>query len=52
MLQENIHFVHSDMGTDISSTKVRCAVRRKLSIKYLVEEEVVNYIEHHNLYSV
>ena len=38
------------MGTDISSTKVRLAVRRGQSIKHLVTDEVIQYIEDKGLY--
>lgn len=35
---------------DISSTKIRLFIRRDMSIRYLVPEPVVQYIEDHNLY--
>ena len=35
---------------DISSTKIRLFRRRDMSIRYLVPEPVVQYIEAHNLY--
>eukprot|EP00095_Tigriopus_kingsejongensis_P005825 maker-scaffold425_size175135-snap-gene-0.44 protein:Tk05825 transcript:maker-scaffold425_size175135-snap-gene-0.44-mRNA-1 annotation:"nicotinamide mononucleotide adenylyltransferase 1" len=48
--QENIHFVLSNMGTDISSTKIRQAQRRGRSIRYLAPNEVIEYIQKHQLY--
>lgn len=36
---------------DISSTKIRLFLRRDMSIRYLVPEPVVQYIEEHDLYS-
>ncbi len=47
----NIYFALSDMGTDVSSTKVRLAVKRKKSIKYLVADAVIDYIRSNCLYS-
>lgn len=38
------------MQNDISSTKIRLFRRRDMSIRYLVPEPVVQYIEAHNLY--
>lgn len=49
--QENIHFALSDMGSDISSTKVRLAIRRNRSVRYLVNDDVIKYILENNLYS-
>lgn len=36
--------------TNISSTLIRDRVRKKLSIKYLVQEKIEKYITDHNLY--
>lgn len=38
------------MQNDISSTKIRLFRRRDMSIRYLVPEPVVQYIEAHGLY--
>lgn len=51
MSQENIFFVLSDMGSDISSTKVRLAVRRGRSVRYIVHDDVIKYIKDHELYT-
>ena len=48
--RENILTCISDMGTDISSTKVRLAVRRGKSVRYIVADEVIEYIRQNNLY--
>ena len=49
--RENILTCISDMGTDVSSTKVRLAIRRGKSVKYIVVDEVIEYIRHNNLYT-
>lgn len=49
--QNNIHLVHEWITNDISSTKIRQALRRGHSIRYLVPEHVQAYIEKHNLYN-
>jgi nicotinic acid mononucleotide adenylyltransferase len=35
----------------VSSTKIRTAVRRGDSVKYLVPDSVIEYIEKNNLYA-
>lgn len=37
-------------GSDISGTEIRERLRKKLSIKYLVPEDVITYIQDHKLY--
>ena len=38
------------MQNDVSSTKIRLFLRRDMSIRYLVPEPVVQYIEANTLY--
>lgn len=47
----NIHLVNEWITNDISSTKIRRALRRGQSIRYLVPDLVREYIEKHSLYS-
>lgn len=47
----NIHLVTEWIANDISSTKIRRALRRGQSIRYLVPDLVGDYIEKHGLYS-
>ncbi|GFN75675.1 nicotinamide/nicotinic acid mononucleotide adenylyltransferase [Plakobranchus ocellatus] len=50
--QENIVIVTEWIFNDISSTKVRRALRRGESVKYLVQDSVIDYIRKHQLYGV
>lgn len=50
--KNNIEIVNEWMTNDISSTKVRRAVKRGDSIRYLVQDSVINYIAQHQLYTV
>lgn len=48
--KDNIWVIQQLVQNDISSTKIRLFRRRDMSIRYLVPEQVVHYIEEHNLY--
>ncbi|XP_062822036.1 nicotinamide/nicotinic acid mononucleotide adenylyltransferase 1 [Anolis carolinensis] len=47
----NIHLVEEWVTNDISATKIRRALRRGQSVRYLVPDAVLAYIEQHNLYT-
>lgn len=49
--QENIFLVTDWMPILISATQIRRALRRGESVKYLVQDTVIDYIREHNLYS-
>ena len=46
----NIHVVPQLIQNDVSSTKIRSLRKQKMSIRYLVPDPVISYIEEHNLY--
>lgn len=48
---DNIHQVEQTVMNDVSSTKVRLLLRKEYSVRYLLPESVVDYIEEHGLYS-
>lgn len=49
--RQNIFLVREWMRNESSATEVRRALRRGLSIKYLIPDSVIEYIEKHNLYT-
>ncbi|KAG9482474.1 hypothetical protein GDO78_011257 [Eleutherodactylus coqui] len=49
--RHNIHLVEEWITNDISSTKVRRALRRGMSVRYLVPDSVLDYIKKHDLYN-
>lgn len=48
--RKNLIVVKQTIYNDISSSKVRLFVRRGYSIKYLLPNSVIQYIEHNKLY--
>ncbi|XP_048471158.1 nicotinamide/nicotinic acid mononucleotide adenylyltransferase 1 [Rhincodon typus] len=48
--KENIHLVTEWIANDISATKVRRALGRGQSVKYVIPDSVIEYIQKHNLY--
>ncbi|TKA43215.1 hypothetical protein B0A49_11708 [Cryomyces minteri] len=46
----NIHIVPQLIQNDVSSTKIRLFAKRRMSVRYLIPDAVVEYIEEHNLY--
>ncbi|ESO96869.1 hypothetical protein LOTGIDRAFT_214411 [Lottia gigantea] len=50
--QNYIHLVTEWIFNDISATKIRRALRRGESVKYLVQDNVIDYIKKHQLYHV
>nr|XP_056721614.1 nicotinamide/nicotinic acid mononucleotide adenylyltransferase 1 [Euleptes europaea] len=49
--KENIHLVEEWISNEISATKIRRALRRCQSVRYLVSDSVLAYIEKHKLYT-
>uniref|UniRef100_A0AAY4DNB6 Nicotinamide-nucleotide adenylyltransferase n=1 Tax=Denticeps clupeoides TaxID=299321 RepID=A0AAY4DNB6_9TELE len=49
--RKNIHVVHEWVANDISATHVRRALRRRQSVRYLLPDAVMHYIQQHELYS-
>jgi len=48
--KEHIHLLRQYIPNDISSTRIRRAISRGMSVKYLVPEPVIDYIIKHKLY--
>ncbi|EDO48825.1 predicted protein [Nematostella vectensis] len=49
--KNNIHIVTEWIPNEISATKIRCALRRRESIKYLVPDSIIDYIHNNKLYT-
>ncbi|XP_062283299.1 nicotinamide/nicotinic acid mononucleotide adenylyltransferase 1 [Scomber scombrus] len=49
--RKNIHVVHEWVTNEISATHVRRALRRGRSVRYLLPDSVVDYIQEHGLYT-
>ncbi|NWJ00513.1 NMNA3 adenylyltransferase, partial [Crypturellus undulatus] len=49
--QHNIFLVKEWIQNEISATQIRKALRRGLSVKYLLPDSVISYITHHNVYT-
>ncbi|XP_035014469.2 nicotinamide/nicotinic acid mononucleotide adenylyltransferase 1 [Hippoglossus stenolepis] len=49
--RRNIHLVHEWVTNDISATHMRRALRRRQSVRYLLPDAVVSYIQQNDLYS-
>lgn len=48
---QNIFLVTEWVRNETSATEVRRALRRGLSVKYLIPDSVIEYIHQHNLYT-
>lgn len=49
--RKNIHVVHEWVTNEISATHVRRSLRRRRSVRYLLPDAVLYYIQEHGLYS-
>lgn len=49
--RKNIHVIREWVTNEISATHVRRSLRRRQSVRYLLPDAVVNYIQENNLYS-
>lgn len=48
--RHNIHLITDHIANEISSTRIRRAVSRNESVKYLINDDVGDYIQKENLY--
>jgi len=48
--RKQIYIIRQDIINDTSSSRIRKLIMRGCSIKYLVPDSVINYINEHNLY--
>ncbi|KAL4231680.1 Nicotinamide/nicotinic acid mononucleotide adenylyltransferase 1 [Mactra antiquata] len=51
-LQDHITIVTEWIQQDISSTKIRTALRRNQSVKYLIQDSVIDFIRENGMYGV
>ncbi|XP_041062399.1 nicotinamide/nicotinic acid mononucleotide adenylyltransferase 1-like isoform X2 [Carcharodon carcharias] len=49
--KKNVHLVTEWITNDVSATKVRRALRRGQSVKYVIPDSVIEYIQKHSLYN-
>ncbi|OCK74187.1 nicotinamide mononucleotide adenylyltransferase 1 [Lepidopterella palustris CBS 459.81] len=49
--RDNIRVIQQLIQNDVSSTKIRLFRKRGMSIRYLIPDHVVDYIDEHDLYS-
>uniref|UniRef100_A0A6B2LI27 Nicotinamide/nicotinic acid mononucleotide adenylyltransferase 3 n=1 Tax=Arcella intermedia TaxID=1963864 RepID=A0A6B2LI27_9EUKA len=50
--RSNLIILHQWVPNGVSSTLIRKALSRGLSIKYFVDDKVIDYIKQHNLYTL
>ena len=50
--KNNIFLVNEWITNEISSTKIRRALQRKESVKYLIQDSVIDYVNENRLYGV
>lgn len=48
--RDNIYIIPQLIKNDISSTKIRAFLRQDLSVRWLIPNEVIKYIDDHGLY--
>ncbi|KAI9856923.1 MAG: hypothetical protein M1824_005077 [Vezdaea acicularis] len=48
--KDNIWQIQQLIQNDVSSTKIRLFLRREMSVRYLIPQPVIDYIEEHDLY--
>ena len=48
--KDKIYVIQQLIQNDVSSTKIRLALKREMSVRYLIPASVIKYIEQHGLY--
>ncbi|KAF2452863.1 nicotinamide-nucleotide adenylyltransferase 2 [Lineolata rhizophorae] len=48
--KDNIYFIHQLVKNDVSSTRIRLFLRRDMSVRWLIPQSVIDYIEANGLY--